>query len=136
MQPLHEHLSGVGASKESKWVMLMMEAKCAFKTLKQTCLEAPVLAFANFNKPFLLETDASKLGSGAVLSPKLTDCQYHLVVYACWSLTIHGHNYHSMKQEYFGTKVGDCWAVSGIPTLETICCQDQQQSANLHHDYT
>ena len=40
--------------------MLMMEAKDAFETLKKACLEAPVLAFVN--KPFLLETDASKLG--------------------------------------------------------------------------
>ena len=33
VQPLHEHLSGEGASKKSKWVMLMAEAKNAFKTL-------------------------------------------------------------------------------------------------------
>ena len=36
----------------------------AFEMLRKACLEAPVLAFANFNKPFLLETDASKLGLG------------------------------------------------------------------------
>ena len=70
MQPLHEHLSGEGASKKSEWVMLTAEAKDAFETLKKACLEAPVLAFANFDKQFLLETDASKLGLGAVLSQK------------------------------------------------------------------
>ena len=42
-----------------------------------------MLAFANFDKPFLLETVASKLGLGAVLSQK------HPVAYASWSLTIH-----------------------------------------------
>ena len=68
MQPLHEHLSGEGASKKSEQVTLMVEAKDAFETLKKACLKAPVLAFANFDKPFLLETDASKLGLGAVLS--------------------------------------------------------------------
>ena len=45
-----------------------MEAKDTFEMLKKTCLEAFVLAFANFNKSFLLETDASKLGLEAVLS--------------------------------------------------------------------
>ena len=59
-QPLHEHLLGEGACKKSKWVTLMAEAKDTFETLKKACLEPPVLAFADFDKPFLLETDASK----------------------------------------------------------------------------
>ena len=68
VQPLHEHLSGKGANKKNKRVMLMAESQNAIKMLRKTCLKAPVLAFANFNKPFLLETDTSKLGLGAVLS--------------------------------------------------------------------
>ena len=60
----------------------MEEAKDTFATLMKVCLEAPVLASADFNMPFLLEMDASKLGLGAVLSPKQTDSQYHPVAYA------------------------------------------------------
>ena len=63
-----------------------MGAKNSFETLKKACPEAPVLAFANFEKPLLLETDASKLGLGAVLSQKQTDGQYHPVAYANQSL--------------------------------------------------
>ena len=44
----------------------MAEAKDTFETLKGACLKDPMLAFADFDKPFLLETDASKLGLGAV----------------------------------------------------------------------
>ena len=33
----------------------MEEANDAFETLKRACLEAPVLVFADFDKPFLLE---------------------------------------------------------------------------------
>ena len=69
-----------------------------FEMLKRACLEAPVLAFANFNKPFLLETDASKLGLGAVLSQKQADGQYHLAAYASQSLTTHEHNYNLTQQ--------------------------------------
>ena len=50
--------------------MLTAEAKDAFKMVKKACLKAPVLAVANLDKPFILETDASKLGLGAVLSQK------------------------------------------------------------------
>ena len=41
-----------------------------------------MLAFANFDKKFLPETDASKEGLGAVLFQKQTDAQYNLVAYA------------------------------------------------------
>ena len=131
MQPLHEHQSGEGASKKSEQVTLIAEAKDAFGTLGKACFKGPVLAFADFDKPFLLETGPSKLGLGAVLSQKETDGQYHPVACASWSLAIHEHNYHSTKQEFFSTKVGDCWAVSEIPTLETVHCQNRQQSSHL-----
>ena len=65
--------------------MFMEDALDAFNTLKRACFEAPVQAFADFGKPFLLETDASKLGLGAVLSQKQTDGQYHPVAYATLS---------------------------------------------------
>ena len=40
-----------------------------------------ILAFANYMKDFLLDTDASKEGLGAVLSQKQADGHYHLVSY-------------------------------------------------------
>ena len=118
-QPLHEHLSGEGASKKNEQVTLTEEALGAFEMIKKACLEAPMLAFADFNKPFPLKTNASNLGLGALLSQKQTNSQYHSVAYANQSLTIHKHNYHSTKQEFLALKVGHCGAVSGIPTLET-----------------
>ena len=69
-QLLHEHLSGEGAGKKSEQVTLTSDMWVAFETLKKACLDTPVLPFADFNKPFLLETDASKFGSGLVLSQK------------------------------------------------------------------
>ena len=49
-QPLHEHPSGEGASGKKKWVTLIEEAPGAFEMCKKACCEAPVLAFADFNK--------------------------------------------------------------------------------------
>ena len=133
-QPLHKHLSEEGSSKKNEWVTLTEEAMGAYEKLKKACLEVPVLAFADFNKPFLMETYVSKLGLGAVLSQKQTDTQYHPVacnkpIFNYWWVQLSFN-----KTRVFSIKVGDCRAVSRIPTLETIPCQNQQQSIHLHHD--
>ena len=69
-QALHEHLSETGTSKKNECVTLMEDVQGDFETLKKACLKTPVLAFADFNKLLLLETDVKKLGLGAVLSQK------------------------------------------------------------------
>ena len=51
-------------------------------TLKKKCMTAPVLAFADLEKPFLLETDASGIGLGAVLHQEQEDGKLHPVAYA------------------------------------------------------
>ena len=72
-QPLNDHLTGEGSSRKSDHVLLSEDALKAFEVLKQACMTASVLAFADYTKPFLLETDASKDGLGAVLSQKQAD---------------------------------------------------------------
>ena len=56
---------------------LSKEALEAFERLKQACMNSLVLAFADYTKDFLLETDASKEGLGAVLSQKQEDGWFH-----------------------------------------------------------
>ena len=63
--------------------------------------------FPDFKKPFLLETDASKEGLGAVLSQKQSDGWYHPIAFGSRSLTPAEKNYHSSKLEFLTLK----WSV-------------------------
>ena len=72
------------------------------------CLTVPVLAFADFKKPFLLETDASIEGLGAVLSQKQDDGRYHPIAYASRGLKGGELKYHSSKLEFLALK----WAIT------------------------
>ena len=78
--PLYDLTSGDYKDKKSEHVDLSPEALEAFDCLKAACLQAPILAFPDFNRPFLLEMDASGKGlelfclrsrrmGGIILSP-------------------------------------------------------------------
>ena len=81
-KPLQDLISDDNSKLKKEEVLLTPEAIEAFQQLKVKCMTAPVLAFANFTKPFLLETDASGDGLGAVLQQKQADGKYHPVAFA------------------------------------------------------
>ena len=60
----------------------------AFERLKERLTAAPVLVYPNFTVPFLLETDASRDGLGAVLAQRQLDGTTRPIAYA--SRTIQG----------------------------------------------
>ena len=66
----------------------------------------PMLVFLDLDKPFLLETDASKEGLGSVLSQKQDDGHYHPVTFENCSLMPAEKNYHSLKLEFLTLKWG------------------------------
>ena len=68
--PLHEYARGDRAKKKRERVVLNKAARSAFQKLKKAVMSAPVLAYPDPNKEYLLETNASKLGLGAVLFQK------------------------------------------------------------------
>ena len=92
-KPLSNLLSVDNSKLKGERVELSQEALQAYNELKMKCMTAPVLAFADFEKPFLLETDASKEGLGAVLLQQSNRC-YHPVVFASHALHSGEKNYH------------------------------------------
>ena len=107
-KPLSDLLSGDNSKLKSERVELCSEALQAYDKLKMKCVTAPVLTFANFKKPFLLETDASKEGLGAVLLQKQPDRCYHPVAFASHALHGGEKNYHLSKLKFLALK----WAIT------------------------
>ena len=106
--PLYDLTSGDNKDKKLEHIDVSQEAHEAFDCLKAACLQAPILAFPDFNKPFLLETDASGRGLGAVLSQKQADGWYHSITYASRVMNETEQRYHSNKQEFLALK----WVVT------------------------
>ena len=79
-------------------------AVVVLKELKLKCITAQVLAFVDFEKPFLLETDTSGKGLGMVLSQKQEDSCYHPVVYASHGIKGGELRYHSAQLEFLTLK--------------------------------
>ena len=79
-RPLHQ-LTERG--REFQWTQ---ECIHAFDELKSRLLSAPILSFPDFEKPFILDTDACQYGIGAVLSQN-HDGEEKVVVYGSHTLS-------------------------------------------------
>ena len=82
-------------------------AKQPLINCKGLCITTPVLAFADFMKPFKLHTDATVLGLGAVLY-QIHECLEKVISYANKSLTQFKTKYPVHKLEFLGPK----WAIT------------------------
>lgn len=114
--PLHklvaETTRGKGTRKVNRdlsdyWTL---ECQTSFEELKRKLTTAPVLAYADFSLPFILEVDASHGGLGAVLSQE-QEGQIRPVAYASRGLRPNERNmenYSSMKLEFLALK----WAMA------------------------
>ena len=89
-------------------VQLPPKAWEAVRILKDKIQSTPMLVFLDFDKPFLLETNASKDGLGAVLSQKQDDGCFHPIAFGSCSLMPSEKNYHSSKFEFLALK----WSVT------------------------
>ena len=101
-QPLH-NLTQKGAPFH--W---SPECEEAFLLLKQRLIESPILMYPDFNRDFILKTDASAVGLGVVLSQRAEDGKVHPVAYASRSLSPQEKRYAITELETLAV----VWAVS------------------------
>ena len=79
----------------------------AFNQLKEACTSAPILAYPNYSLPFILHTDSSTDGLGAVLYQKQENGT-RVIAYASRALSASEANYAPHKLEFLALK----WAVT------------------------
>ena len=112
--PLHELVAEASTGSKRKKASITHlwndGHQTAFSNLKKALTSAPVLGYADFKQPFLLETDASHDGLSAILS-QVQEGQKRVIAYASRRLkpteknTV---NYSSFKLELLALK----WAVT------------------------
>ena len=96
-------MEGTSNQKKKFKVQWGPEQQEAFETLQRLCTEAPILAYADFKAPFILHTDASSDGLGAVLYQN-QDGQRRVIAYASRSLSPSERNYPAHKLEFLTLK--------------------------------
>ena len=67
VKPLYKLILGENALRKQNSIKWDLECQHTFDNLKELCTTTPILAYADFAKPFKLHTDASVLGLGTVL---------------------------------------------------------------------
>ena len=105
--PLHELTSGENAGKKKAAIKWDSRCQQAFDDLKTLCTTAPILAYADFTKPFKLHTDACGTGLGAVLYQTREEGTKAVIAYASRSLNKAESHYPAHKLEFLALK----WAV-------------------------
>ncbi|XP_044843600.1 uncharacterized protein LOC123349509, partial [Mauremys mutica] len=103
--PLTELLKK-NSPRQVRWTA---ECEVAFQTLKDRLCQEPVLYSPDFDKPFILQTDASKTGVGAVLSQDMEGGD-HPVIYLSRKLFPRERNYSVIEKEALAVK----WACDAL----------------------
>ena len=105
---MNKLISGESAKKKHSKVDWTDECQTAFELLKETCTNTPVLAYANYKKPFRLNTDASEKGLSAVLYQLQDNGTFRVIAYASQTLSKSERNYDAHKLEFLALK----WSVT------------------------
>ena len=75
------------------------EFKDCFNDCKQMLISGPILRYPDFDKPFILKTDASDFALGAVLSQRIEDSKEHPIAYASRTLNDTECNWSATEKE-------------------------------------
>ena len=107
-KPLNDLTSGENAKRKNKNVEWTDEHQESFDRLKNLSTSSPVLAYTNYKKPFIVYTDVSERGLGAVSSQLQDNGKESAIAFASRSLSKSEKRYDAHKLEFLALK----WAVT------------------------
>ena len=109
-KPIREVITGLENQSKRTAKKTLIEwteaADSAFVHLKKLCTSTPILAYPDYQLPFVLHTDSSSKGLGAVLYQK-QDGKLRVIAYASRSVSKSESHYPAHKLEFLALK----WAV-------------------------
>lgn len=94
--PINELLRGKKKGNQIQW---SKEAEASFAQIKNALISAPVLSAPDFNNDFIVQSDASNVGIGAVLTQVMSDGEEHVIAYASRTLSKAERNYTVTERE-------------------------------------
>ncbi|CAM5157917.1 unnamed protein product [Eretmochelys imbricata] len=104
-------LTDLTKKKQSVAVQWTKECQKAFNQLKAALMSDPVLRAPDFDKPFLVTTDVSERGVGAVLMQEGADQEFHPVVFLSKKL--------SERESHWSVSEKECYSI--VYALEKLC---------------
>ncbi|CAM5072922.1 unnamed protein product [Natator depressus] len=94
-------LTDLTKKKQPNAIQWTEECQEAFNQLKATLMSDPILRAPDFDKPFLVTTDVSERGMGAVLMQKGPDQEFHPVVFLSKKLSERESNWSVSEKECY-----------------------------------
>ena len=92
-------LEGLCGKNKDKKIIWTEECEEAFRKLKEKMIDTPILAYPDFEKEFILDTDASFDTIGAVLSQKDTYGRERVIAYGSHKMNKHELGYCVTRKE-------------------------------------
>ena len=102
-----EKQPGVKQSEKKMEIVWTEECQTTLESLIDAVTSAPIMAYPDFNKEFILHTDASTLGLGCILYQK-QEGKMRVIGYGSRTLNKAESNYHPSKLEFLALK----WAIT------------------------
>ncbi|CAM4703531.1 unnamed protein product [Lepidochelys kempii] len=124
IQPNRNPLKDLTKKKQPNAVQWTEECQKAFNQLKATLMSDPVLRAPDFDKRFLVTTDASEHGVGAVLIQEGPNQEFHPVVFLIKKLSERESHWSISEEECFYAleKLRPIRLGTAFPPANRPCC--------------